>query len=274
MNVTPLSNHVGVEITGVVGDQAFDRRLADETRRLLDRHGVVVFREAAISDDALIEFSSCFGQLVVQPTGEHARPEIQTITMDTNPVLAAYRAGNFLWHIDGASDATPQMGTFLSAHETADKGEGGTEFATTYAAYEALSDDDKALIDGLQVRHSFATAQGKAHPDAGEQQRADWQRMPERVHPLVWKRADGRRSLLLGATAGTVVGMPDDEGTALLERLLAHATQPQFVIRHDWRKGDLVTWDNTGMLHRALPFQPTSPRRLHRTTLVGVEAVA
>ena len=49
---------------------------------------------------------------------------------------------------------------------------------------------------------------------------------------------------------------------------------PQFVLRHHWRRGDLVMWDNTGMLHRALPFEPTSRRLLHRTTLVGEEAVA
>jgi len=106
MQVTPLSTHVGVEITGVTSADAFDVRVADECRRLLDRHGVVVFREAAIDDDALIEFSSWLGTLAVVPTGEHARPEIQTITMQpgrANPVLAAYRRGNFLWHIDGAT---------------------------------------------------------------------------------------------------------------------------------------------------------------------------
>ena len=80
--------------------------------------------------------------------------------------------------------------------------------------------------------------------------------------------------MLLGATAAEVVGWPRDEGRALLDRLLERSTQPQFVLRHHWRRGDLVMWDNTGMLHRALPFEPTSRRLLHRTTLVGEEAVA
>ena len=64
------------------------------------------------------------------------------------------------------------------------------------------------------------------------------------------------------------------ESRALLDRLLDWATRPLFVVHHDWRPGDLVTWDNTGMVHRAMPFEPTSPRLMHRTTLVGEEAVA
>jgi alpha-ketoglutarate-dependent taurine dioxygenase len=277
MQIDQLNPHVGVEITGLSGSQAFDASVADECRRLLDLHGVVVFREAAIDDDTLIEFSARFGTLAVVPTGEHVRPEIQTITMRpgaTNPVLAAYRRGNFLWHIDGATDERPQKGTFLSAREIDDTGHGGTEFASTYAAYDSLSADDKRLIDDLQVVHSFAAAQQRANPDADDAFRATCSRVPDRVHPLVWKRRDGRRSLLLGATAAQVVGWSQPDSDALLSRLLAVATQPEFVIHHQWRKGDLVTWDNTGMLHRAMPFEPTSPRLLHRTTLVGEEAVA
>ena len=103
--------------------------------------------------------------------------------------------------------------------------------------------------------------------------RESWKRVSDRIHPLVWKRRDGRRSLLLGATASDVIGWSPEESDALLQRLLDWSTQPEFVIHHEWRKGDLVTWDNTGMLHRAMPFEPTSPRLMHRTTLVGEEAV-
>ena len=94
------------------------------------------------------------------------------------------------------------------------------------------------------------------------------------MHPLVWTRRTGRKSLLLGATAASVVGWPEDRGRALLDRLLEWSTQPQFVLRQQWRKGDLVIWDNTGMLHRALPFEPTSVRLMHRTTLAGEESVS
>ncbi len=77
-----------------------------------------------------------------------------------------------------------------------------------------------------------------------------------------------------GATAASVVGRSETEGRALLDRLLDGSTQPQFVFRHHWRPGDLVIWDNTGLLHRALPYRADSPRLMHRTTIAGHEAVA
>jgi alpha-ketoglutarate-dependent taurine dioxygenase len=276
IRATPLTAHVGVEIVGASGHELIDATAADDCRAALRRHGVVVYREVDIGDADLVAFSRLLGEVVANPTGEHEHPEIATITLDparTDATLAWYRQGNFLWHIDGATDKLPQKATLLTAREV-DAGGGDTEFASTYAAYEALPDAEKASIAGLRIVHSFAAAQARAHPDASDDQRELWGRVPARVHPLVWTRRDGRRSLLLGATADHVQGWPVVEGRRLLERLLAWSTQPEFVLRVRWRRGDLVVWDNTGMLHRALPFAPTSPRLMHRTTLAGEEQVA
>lgn len=276
VTMSPIAPGVGVEIVGMTADQLQKPTAAAETQRALDRYGVVVYREINISDEELVAFSSRLGTLVVQPTGEHQYPEIQTITLDptkTNALLASYRQGNFHWHIDGAIDEYPQKATFLTARAV-DPAGGDTEFANAYAAYAALSDEQRAEIAQLEVVHSFAHAQSLANPDATDEQRRSWDRVPCRVHPLVWTRANGRRSLLLGATAAEVVGWSHELSRALLDRLLDFSTQPQFTLRHTWRTGDLVIWDNTGMLHRALPFEPTSVRLMHRTTLVGVEPVS
>jgi len=270
--ITPT---VGLEIIGMTANQLVEPQTAAEAQRALDQHGVVVYREVNISDEQLLAFSRLLGKLVVQPTGEHHYPEIQTITLDpakTNALLASYRQGNFHWHIDGAIDEYPQKATLLTARAV-DPAGGDTEFANTYAAYATLTDDERAEIADLQVVHSFAHAQSLANQDATEDQRRSWDRVPARVHPLVWTRSNGRQSLLLGATAAEIIGWPTSKGGALLERLLDWSTQPQFTLRHKWRKGDLVMWDNTGMLHRALPFEPTSVRLMHRTTLVGEEPV-
>jgi alpha-ketoglutarate-dependent taurine dioxygenase len=271
MTAIPITPQFGLEIDGVAGSELVDRSAADECADALDRYGVVVHRNAFISDDDLVALSALLGDVVVQPTGEHRRPEIQTITLD--PAKAAermlpYRRGNFFWHIDGATQAVPQKATLLSAIDVAEEG-GDTEFASTYAAYEALRSSERAEIDELQVVHSFAAAQRRTSPDPTPDELDAWSRVPERVHPLVWQRSDGRRSMLLGVTADHVVGWSRSESEALLGRLLDWSTQSEFVLRHQWRRGDLVIWDNTGLLHRALPFEPTSPRLLHRTTLAG-----
>jgi len=276
IDVTSVSPHIGGEVVGVTGGDLLGSGGAERWLPELATYGVLVFREIDLSDDQLLEFSRLLGDVVVGRTGEHEHPEISTITLDpskTDAVLAWYRQGNFLWHIDGATDEVPQKATLLTAREIDDSG-GDTEFASTYAAYQALPGSQKELIDGLQVTHSFGNAQLLAHPDASDEDRGRWDRVPSRVHPLVWTHRDGRRSLLLGATATEVAGWPQEAGRELLASLLEWSTREEYRLRHHWRRGDLVIWDNTGMLHRALPFEPTSRRLMHRTTLVGEEMVS
>lgn len=275
VTVTPLPSF-GVEITGAQGSELTGRAAAAECQAALERYGVVIYRDLDISDEDLVALTRRLGRPVAARTGEHRLAEIETITLDpakTGAVLATHRRGNFFWHFDGATGETPQRATLLTAREVDEAG-GDTEFADSYLAYDALPEAEKVRLQGLQVIHSFAAAQARAHPDATEQQRQAWDRVPERTHPLVWTRRNGRRSLLVGATAGEVVGMAPEEGRELLDRLLEWSTRPEFVLRHRWRRGDLVIWDNTGMLHRAMPFEPTSRRLMHRTTLAGEELVA
>jgi hypothetical protein len=159
-----LGGSIGVEITGITGHDLVDPEAADKTGALLEEHGVVVYREVHIDDDDLVAFSRMLGEVVVQPTGEHTYPEIQTITSDpakTSKRMAEYRKGNLFWHFDGAMGDVPQKATLLSAREVDDADQGDTEFATTYGAYDSLSDDEKAEIANLRVVHSFAHAHGR-----------------------------------------------------------------------------------------------------------------
>jgi alpha-ketoglutarate-dependent taurine dioxygenase len=275
LSFTPLEPF-GAEVAGASGGDLTSPEAAAAVQAALGAHGVLVFREVHISDEDLVALSRLMGKVVPARTGEHERPEIATITLDparTNAILAHYRQGNFQWHIDGATDEVPQQATLLTAREV-DPAGGDTEFASSYRAWEALTTGERQRLAGLRVVHSFAAAQARANPSPTERDRELWHRVPTRVHPLVWTRRSGRRSLLLGATADEVIGLPREEGRELLEGLLDRATGPGVTLRQHWRRGDLVIWDNTGMLHRALPFEPTSPRVMHRTTLAGVEEVA
>ena len=89
----------------------------------------------------------------------------------------------------------------------------------------------------------------------------------------MWTHRSGRQSLVLGASADYVVGMDLDEGRALLAELLDRATQPGLVYSHRWSVGDTVIWDNNGVLHRAAPYDPDSPREMLRTTVLGDEPI-
>ena len=195
-------------------------------------------------------------------------------TSSKNP-LADYLRGTFDWHIDGctpANDVPPLKASLLSAHAVAEKG-GETEFASTYAAYEDLDDDEKERFESLRVVHTLEASQRLVTPDPTPEELAAWRRQPTKEHPLVWKHNSGRRSLVIGATTSHVVGMSREDGRKLLDDLLERATAPGRVYRHEWEVGDTVIWDNRGVLHRAEPYDRTSPREMLRTTLLGDEPI-
>jgi alpha-ketoglutarate-dependent taurine dioxygenase len=109
--------------------------------------------------------------------------------------------------------------------------------------------------------------------DPTPEELAIWRSRPSKEQPLVWTHASGRRSLVLDATTSHVVGMTVDEGRTLLNGLVARSTTPERIYRHTWAVGDMVIWDNRGVLHRASPYDEDSPRDMHRTTLHGEEPI-
>jgi alpha-ketoglutarate-dependent taurine dioxygenase len=268
----PLNEFVGAEVLDVDVDRMLhDDDLPEVLLATLEQHGVLLFRGLHIDDASHAAFSHRLGHVELLGTGEH--PEIFLVTLDParNPI-ASYLRGTFDWHIDGLTDDIPIKATLLAAHGVA--GEGGeTEFASTYAAYDLLTDDEKEKFSALRVVHTIEAAQRRLEPDPTDEQLAMWRSRPSKEQPLVWRHLDGRRSVVLGPTADHVVGMDPDEGRTLLDDVLRRATAPERVYRHDWSVGDMVIWDNRGLLHRALPYDPASPRDMHRTTLSGDEQI-
>ncbi len=267
-----LGDRVGAEIVGVDCDRLLnDDALPAATLEALEANGALVFRGLDIDDETQVAFSRKLGKVEVFGKGEH--PEIFRVTLDPkkNPA-AAYLKGTFDWHLDGATDDIPIMATVLSAHAVAASG-GETEFSSTYAAYDDLSDEDKERYLQLRVVHTFEAAQRLHNPDPSPQEVEMWQRRPAKTHPLVWRHRDGRRSLVLGATTSHVEGMDREEGRALLDELVEWSTTPDRVYRHTWSVGDMVIWDNRGVLHRACPYDATSARDMHRTTIAGDEPI-
>ena len=268
VDTAALSPHLGVRVTGVDGvADLLDDAVVSRCLEALKWRGVLLFRGLHLDDEAQLAFSRKLGEVVAQ-RGQ----EIFKVSLDptVNP-LGEYLKGTFNWHIDGTTDEVPVKATTLTARHVAMTG-GQTEFASTYAAYENLPEADRKRYEGLRVHHSFEASQRLVTPDASEKEVAAWRRVPTHEMSLVWQRRDGRRSLVIGSTAEYIVGMDPAESRALLDELLEWATQPRFRYTHEWQEGDLVVWDNTGMLHRALRYEASSQRTLHRTTIYGDEA--
>ena len=267
-----LTPTVGALVEGVDRDRLVeDEKLPAWTLDALEANGALVFRGLHLDDEAQVAFSRKLG--TVEKLGKGEFPEIYRVTLDPkkNP-SAVYLKGTFEWHIDGCTDDIPIMATMLSAHAVAESG-GETEFASTYGAYDDLTDDEKERFESVRVVHTIEASQRLVNPDPTDEEVALWRRRPAKEHPLVWTHKDGRKSLVLGATTDHVVGMELEAGRALLRDLLDRSTVPERVYRHEWQQGDVVIWDNRGVLHRALPYDPTSPRDMHRTTFAGDEPI-
>lgn len=196
--------------------------------------------------------------------GHHPVLGIYWVTRDVSKnSLAECFKGTFHWHIDGCTPLQgepPQRATLLSAKAVADSG-GETEFASTYVAYDALSDDEKERFATLRVLHSLEASQRLVYPDPTPEHVEGWRARPTSVHPLVWTHRLGRKSLLIGAQAERVLDMDPDEGRALLDDLLDRATSDDLVYRHHWSVGDTVIWDNTGVMHRQSSIPPVRRAR-------------
>jgi alpha-ketoglutarate-dependent taurine dioxygenase len=272
MTTQKLSETVGALVEGVDHDQLLnDPDLPEWCHEALEANGALIFPGLHLDDETQVAFSRRMGR--VEKLGKGDNPEIFRVTLDpTKNPSAQYLRGTFDWHIDGCTDDIPIMATLLSAHAVAEQG-GETEFASTYAAYESLTDEERDRAASIRVVHTIEASQRLHNPSPTDEEVARWRMRPPKVHPLVWKHQTGRSSLVLGATADHIEGMDLEEGRALLADLLARSTTPDRVYRHTWSVGDLVIWDNRGVLHRACPYDATSPRDMHRCTLAGDEPI-
>jgi alpha-ketoglutarate-dependent taurine dioxygenase len=253
-------------------------RLAGELRALLEARGVLVFPQIGFDDEEQIAFTQTLGTQAFENNGvaqaNGVRQTIFKVTLDPtiNPI-GEYLRTSFFWHLDGSMHEVPILASILSARHMPPEG-GATEWCNTYAAYEALPEEDKQALAGLRVVHSNWSLQRFVNPEPTYEAFSAARNVPAREQPLVWTHRSNRKSLVIGATAAYVVGMEPADSMDLLVRLRDWATRPQFVLRHDWKVGDLVIWDNTGTLHRALPYEAASGRLLHRTMLQGEEPIA
>lgn len=275
ISVTHVKPHIG-SIIEIKREQLLDDAVVDKCRELIEERGVVVFPRIGISDAEQLAFTDRLGTRVNFTSnlakGDDADPDIYKVTLDPKlNITPEYVQGTFFWHMDGLnSDIPPPKATLLSARQLATKG-GQTEFASTYAAYKFLPDAVKDEIAGLRAVHNVGSYMRFISESPSEADLKRWAKHIVKEHPIVWTRSSGRKSLIIGYSAEHVVGMPFTEGRALLARLLEWTAQPDFHYQHRWELGDFVVWNNTGTLHRVIPYDNRSGRMMHRTSIAGTE---
>jgi len=252
----------------------------------IDRYAVLVFHDQQLSDKQLRDFAGTFGKLEIGRSAAEggkrrlALPEIGDISnLDEVGQLRGRddrrrldSLGNRIWHTDASYMPVPVVLGMLHAvavPPASALGGGETEFADMRAAYDALPEAMKDVIDGLVAEHDVFWSRGQI--GFTEFLPGEREKYPPSRQRLVRRHSGSqRKSLYLSAHASHIVGWPVPEGRILLYDLNLHATRPEFVYSHQWRVGDLVIWDNRCTMHRGRPHDDRFPRDLRRATTLDI----
>jgi taurine dioxygenase len=257
---------IGAEILGVDVKSLDAEGFAPIYRAFLD-YNVVVVPGQALEIEDFLAYSRRFGRLSPHPSKmtRHAEhPELTVLGIDKfapDGTLnqAIYRRGAEGWHTDGAYDVQAFKATQLYALAIPSTG-GDTFFASMYAAYDALPGALRARLEGLQARFVYG---GRRKTQALLE--AEDRAVPPAVHPLVRVHSEtGRRSLYFDpGKILSIVGLEPAASDALIDELTGRMIAPHAEYRHQWRKGDIVIWDNRCSVHKAAGDYPPHEDRIH-----------
>jgi len=280
MDVVPLGPGFAAELRGVtLKDVASDAAAYAAVRAAFEEHSVLVFRGQQVTDDIQLAFSRRFGPPEVtkvgsQGTGSHF-VILSTIGPDGKVVPADHRLSlrakaNQLWHTDSSFKRVPALASILSARIIPARG-GETEYVSTRLAFARL---DEALRNKLQnsfAWHDYAHSRSQIAPDlASPEERAA---LPPQCWRMVWKNpVNGRGAIYLASHAYAVEGVEAAAGKTLIDELMECATAPGTSYLHQWRRGDVVMWDNRATMHRGRPWPAHEARLMVRTTISATEA--
>jgi alpha-ketoglutarate-dependent 2,4-dichlorophenoxyacetate dioxygenase len=247
------------------------------------KYAVLIFPDQHLSQDQHLDFARNFGPLetTIALFRKEAKLRVRKEFADVsnldpdnkvwgeNSRRRMFELGNRLWHTDSSFKRLPARASLLYARSIPPVG-GHTEFADERAAYDVLPEEMKRRLQGLVAEHSIFNSRGRlGFTEFSDEEREGMPPVPQALVRVIPE--SGRKSLYLASHAGRIFGMPEPEGRALIDALIAHATQRQFVYTHRWRVHDLVIWDNRCTMHRGIEFDDLRWQRdMQRATVSDV----
>jgi taurine dioxygenase len=269
LSLSPLTPSIGAEVAGIDLREPLSDGNKRALRQALLEWKVLFFRDQDISTEQHLAFAGAFGPLEVHPfaPSKPGYPEVLAITHNHES-----RGRENAWHSDVTWRLEPSLGSILRAIEIPPVG-GDTLFADMYAAYDGLSDEVKAKVEGATAIHDFAhfrtgmRKRGKSEAEIAEFDRA----YPPAEHPVIRTHPEtGRKAIYVNvAFTQHIVGMEKSESDALLRHLYAQAAIPEYQCRFRWQKNSIAFWDNRSSQHYAASDYWPAVRRMERVTIIG-----
>jgi len=284
MKITPLSENIGAEITGLDLRRPLDTGAFDTLYRAFLDHHVLAIRDQDLSPDQQVAFTERFGIIdrPVNPCYKH--PDHDRVLVLSNEIrtdgtaVGVVAAGDF-WHSDSSHHVNPAKLTILHSIQNPSRG-GDTEFCNMHVVHDLLPGDLRKRIEGrFGIHHSSKLLNPRAtispdRPDGQENYEISARERVQVVQPLLRTHPETGRALVYASPRFTIAikDMDDKEAQPLLDELFAHMSDRSapYHLRYQWREGDVVMWDNRSVNHRAVGgYGMDDIRRLHRTIVAG-----
>ncbi|KAJ5440163.1 alpha-ketoglutarate-dependent 2-4-dichlorophenoxyacetate dioxygenase [Penicillium daleae] len=287
ITITKLHPTFGVEISGVDFSRPVEGEIFQDILTAITQYGVCVFRNTGLDDARHVAFAGQFGELDdVTPYTAGGRAhrlsdvrlfDVGNINLDgmvfaLDNVRREWNKGNGLFHVDSSFNPRRAGYSLLRAHELPPAGMGGeTEFADVRTAFDELptSFKDELREKDYIAAHSLWHSRKMAAPTTFTDINPD--EYPMGRHRLVQRHeGSGRETLYIAAHIHHIEGIDAEASQSLFNRLFQHATQSSYVLRIGWEQaGDLILWDNTSVMHRAVggSFEGKFRRDMRRATV-------
>lgn len=266
VTITPLSDALGVEVSGIDLRHEMDDETFEAIHDAWIDNVIVLFRGQDLSDEDQEHYCKRFGELeVVRSTRaqDEDHPSILLISnVEDTGKITALGNGGMLFHYDQCYYQHPAKAAVLYAVEVPAQG-GHTLYGNCYTAYETLPDDIKSRIEGKRTLNYFSYGDATRRPETTDPE------MPQWVHPMVRTVPESGRKALFVCRLMTIriEGMDKSESDELLGKLFDHMEKPEFIYEHDWRVGDVMMWDNRCSIHARTDFPPEQRRMMRRVTV-------
>jgi alpha-ketoglutarate-dependent 2,4-dichlorophenoxyacetate dioxygenase len=269
MRMTPLHPRFGVEIHGVDLGAVTASDGYPGIRQAFETHTLLLFRDQRLDDEAHLALGALFGPIEDRSQGmDGPKPRMSLVSnrREDNAIAAADDdqtldlMANQLWHTDSTFLPVPALANILAARVVSSRG-GETEFVSTRAAWQDMPESLKAKARNAVLHHRYAHSRAKISARLAKQDK--FTKWSDQAWKAVWRNpVTGEDGLYIASHAFAVDGLPEAEGQALIDELIAFATRPGTVYSHGWRPGDVLIWDERAMLHRGRPWPYEEERTL------------
>jgi len=283
ITVCPVTASFAAEIGDVDLSGALEPADLAAIKDAFTGYAVLIFPDQHLSQDQHLDFAKTFGPLetTIALFRKDAKLRVRKEFADVsnldpdnkvwgeNSRRRMFELGNRLWHTDSSFKRLPARASLLYARSIPPIG-GHTEFADERAAYDALPENMKRRLHGLVAEHSIFNSRARlGFTEFSDEERQGMPPVPQALVRTIPE--SGRKSLYLASHAGRIFGMPEPDGRALIDELIAYATQRQFIYTHRWRVHDLAIWDDRCTMHRGTEFDDLRWKRdMQRATVSDV----